>query len=140
MKRFAQEVKATGAKPVLVTPLSRRGFDKAGHIRDTLQPWADADKQVAKEESIPVLDLLADSIAALEKMGPDEANTLAMAPPPAKDASGQVIAPTTTVERKGEAREVFDGTHLGAKGAAFFAHIVEAELARALPELKACFK
>ncbi len=139
MKGFVDEVKAAGAKPILVTPLSRRQFDSTGHIRSTLQPWADADKQVAQEEKIPLLDLHADSIAALNAMGKDEADTLAMAPPPAKNGAAE-NPPTTSTERNGEAALKFDGTHLGAKGAAVFAHIVEAEITNAVPSVTVCFK
>jgi lysophospholipase L1-like esterase len=136
MKGFVDEVKATGAKPILVTPLSRRGWDASGHIKDSLGPWADADKQVAKDEGVPVLDLHTDSMAALNAMGKAEGDTLAMAPPPDKNAP----APTVSTERNGEAAARFDGTHLGAKGAAFFAHIVESELTAAVPDVKSCFK
>jgi len=136
MKGFVDEVKAAGASPILVTPLSRRQWDASGHIRDSLGPWADADKQVAKDEGIPLLDLHADSIAALNAMGKAEGDTLAMAPPPDKNAP----APTVSTERSGEAALRFDGTHLGAKGAALFAHIVEGELVAAVPDVKGCFK
>ena len=98
-------------------------------------PWADADKQVGAEENIPVLDLHADSIAALEKMGKTEGDTLAMAPPPDKNTP----APTTSAEGSGAAVSRFDGTHLGVKGAAVFAHIVESELTTNVPATKDCF-
>jgi len=136
MKGFVDEVKATGAVPILVTPLSRRSFDSSGHIHDSLGPWADADVQVGADEKITVLDLHADSIAALNAMGKDEADTLAMAPRPDPNAP----APTTSTERNGEAVARFDGTHLGAKGAAFFAHMVENELTAAVPATKGSFK
>lgn len=138
IKQFVEEVKAAGAKPVLVTPLSRRQFDSAGKIHDGLGPWADAMKQVAQEEGIPCLDLHADSIAALNAMGQDEANTLAMAPPPPKAGTG-VLPATPAVEVNGKAAPRFDGTHLGAKGAALFAHMVEGELVAAVPDVKGCF-
>jgi hypothetical protein len=41
MTRYAQEVKALGGVPVLVTPLTRRTF-KDGVLENNLTPWADA--------------------------------------------------------------------------------------------------
>src|ERR1700730_7398014 len=53
------------------------------------------DSTVAAEQRVPVLDLHSESLAAVQKMGPVEANTLAMAPPPpevaASAASGNSV-------------------------------------------------
>jgi lysophospholipase L1-like esterase len=129
MRRYVEDVKATGAKPVLITPLTRRGF-KDGKVKDNLGAWADATRKVAAEEQTPLLELNRDSLAAVEKMGPTEANTLAMAPPPPAAAEG-------AAERKGEAAPLFDYTHLGAKGSAFFGRMICDELVNAVPELRA---
>jgi lysophospholipase L1-like esterase len=115
-------------------------------VKNDLLPWADATKQVAAAESVPVLDLNAESVAAVEKMGPVEANTLAMAPPPAviaeSAASGtSAPAPKTpapaanATERPGEAAPLFDYTHLGDKGSAYFGRMVAGELTAAVPAL-----
>lgn len=74
--------------------------------------------------------------AAIRKMGPDEANTLAMAPPP--KAPNTPGAPNK-VEPNGDHKAVFDYTHLGAKGAALFGRVVANELIEAVPALRACF-
>jgi lysophospholipase L1-like esterase len=153
IRQYVQDVISTGARPVLVTPLTRRTF-KDGNVRNDLVPWADATKKVAAETGVPVLDLNTDSAAAVQKMGPVEANTLAMAPPPpiiAESAasgnsiaapkpsvltnSGPAEAGNNAVERKGEAAPIFDYTHLGPKGSAFFARMVADELAKAVPDL-----
>jgi lysophospholipase L1-like esterase len=161
MQQYVREVIGTGAKPVLVTPLTRRWFTD-GKVRNDLAPWADATKKVAAEMGVPVLDLNTDSVAAVQKMGPVEANTLAMAPPPPivaeSAASGNSAAAPKTpatnsvaaspgstnanaaVERKGEAAPVFDYTHLGIKGSAFFARMVADELTRAVPDLQPYIK
>lgn len=136
MKAYVTEVKAAGAIPVLVTPLARRSWAADGKLRDSLGPWADADKAVAAETGALLLDLHGDSMAALERMGREEGDTLAMAPPPAKDAP----APTKSTEVNGEAALKFDGTHLGAKGAKVFAAIVEQELVAAAPATAGSFK
>ena len=164
MRRYVQDVKAAGAKPVLVTPLTRRSFQN-GKVKDDLGPWAAATKKVGTEEDVPVLDLNADSIAAVNKMGPVEANTLAMAPPPPAVAeaavngnsipapkapatetntpagnSGSGVPPNSVVERKGAAAPAFDYTHLGPKGSAFFGRMVANELMKAVPDLRPYIK
>jgi len=147
MRQYMEEVKATGAQAVLITSLTRRSF-KDGKVKNDLLAWADATKKVAADEGVPVLDLNAESVAAVEKMGPVEANTLAMAPPPpvvAESAAGgnSVAAPKTpaapsdnVVEKQGAAAPVFDYTHLGEKGSAYFGRMVAGELVAAVPELK----
>src|SRR6185295_3232805 len=81
LRRYVRDVQSAGGKPVLITSLTRRSF-KNGKVKDDLEPWARATKKVAAEERVPVLDLHAESLAAVQKMGPVEANTLAVAPPP----------------------------------------------------------
>ena len=125
--RYAREARALGAVPVLVTPLTRRTF-VGGQLDNNLRPWADAVLKVARQEHVSVLDLNADSHAAVQAMGQDEADTLAVAPRPA--GWGGPAAP---------ARTAFDRTHLGSKGAAYFARMVERELTNALPDLAAEF-
>jgi lysophospholipase L1-like esterase len=135
MTTYVNEVKAAGGLPVIVTPLSRRTWGADGKIADGLGPWADADKRVASTTNTPLVDLHSDSIAALNRMGQTEGDTLAMAPRPDPNAP----APTMSTERNGEAVAKFDGTHLGPKGAMVFARIVENDLAVILPETKSYF-
>jgi lysophospholipase L1-like esterase len=146
LRRYVEEVKAAGAKPVLVTSLTRRIFRK-GTLTDTLQPWADSTRKVAEETGVPLLDLHAESIAAVTQMGPAEANTLAMAPPPAEIAADPANSPNAPKapanpegERKGETPPLFDYTHLGAKGADYFGRMAARELAAAVPSLQPYMK
>jgi lysophospholipase L1-like esterase len=132
MTAYAAEVKALGATPVLVTPLSRRSF-KDGALENDLQPWAEATRRVAAGEHVPLLELNADSVAAVQAMGMAEADTLAMAPPPPPGSP-------PPEKRPGESYRGFDRTHLGAKGAALFSRMVAGELARAVPALSAEFR
>jgi lysophospholipase L1-like esterase len=134
MARYAQETKALGGVPVLVTPLTRRSF-KGQWLRDDLAPWAAAIRKVARQEQAALLDLNADSAAAVQAMGQQEADTLAMAPPPAVAAP----ADPNKVEVAGAAKSAFDRTHLGKKGADLFARMVERELVQALPATRAYF-
>jgi lysophospholipase L1-like esterase len=135
MSRYASETKAFGGVPVLVTPLARRTF-KGAYLKDTLGPWAEATRIAAAGEKAAFLDLHADSIAAVQAMGPKEADTLAMAPP----ETGPVSSDPNGVERVGAPKWAFDYTHVGAKGAAFFAKMVQAELTAAIPSTKPYFK
>jgi lysophospholipase L1-like esterase len=142
LRGYVTDVKSAGAKPVLITPLTRRTF-KNGQLKNDLGPWGDADKKVGIEENIPVLDLNTESAAAVQKMGPLEANLLAQAQPPAtvQTAAAQGESPslpkaTAAVEPNGDPAPVFDYTHLGAKGWTFFGRMVAGELSAAVPALR----
>jgi len=141
MRRYVEEVKAAGANPVLVTPLTRRSFLN-GKAENDLDRWADATRKVASKEHVPVLELNADSLAAVQAMGPVEANTLAMtAPPPsiaATAASGNSAPAPKTPADPGS--PVFDYTHLGPKGSALFGRMVATELSRAVPATASFFR
>jgi len=138
MRRYAEEVKAAGAKPVLVTPLTRRTFQDF-KVKDDLEPWAAATRAVAAQLAVPLLELHTDSLAAINQMGPAASDQLAMAPAPpvvlASEATG-----TSAPAPKTEAPPVFDYTHLGAKGSAFFGRMAVDELTHAIPDLKAYFQ
>jgi lysophospholipase L1-like esterase len=138
MTRFVSEVTALGGIPVLVTPLTRRSF--RNHIlHDDLQPWAQATRDVARAQHVALLELNADSAAAVQAMGELEADTLAVEPPAAKVPS-KAQGDLNQIETTSSARSAFDHTHVGPKGAAFFANIVAQELMQALPAIRASFK
>jgi lysophospholipase L1-like esterase len=136
MARYAQETKALGGVPVLVTPLTRRSF-KGDYLRDDLAPWAAVTRTVAAREHAVLLDLNADSAAAVQAMGQQGADTLAMAPPP---ATVPAPADPNKVEVAGAAKSAFDRTHVGEKGAKLFAGMVEKEMVQAIPGIAAYFK
>lgn len=160
MKRYVDEVRAAGGKPILVTPLTRRQF-KEGKLQDDLGPWADAVRKVAAETNTPLVDLHARSQAAVQAMGPVEAMKFAQRPPSAEviDAAartGTTIAASTgvpvapgalstptpaqqnnaAVEPMGQAKLSFDYTHLGVAGADYFSAIVTDELSKSVPALR----
>ena len=110
IKRYVDEARALGAVPVLVTPLTRRGF-KQGYVQDDLAPWAATVRRIAATTATPLIELNALSRAAVQAMGPDEANKLA---------------------RVGEN---FDNTHVGPAGAERFSAIVAREIRRKVPQL-----
>ncbi|GAB3346595.1 rhamnogalacturonan acetylesterase [Marilutibacter aestuarii] len=150
MRRYVEEIRAAGAKPVLVTPLARRMF-KDGRLDDDLQPWADTVRRIAREMDVPLVDLHARSMAAVQGMGPVQAMTLAGSPPPSWMAAAaqtgttvdhdvppppEVPADPTGRAPLGQPKRQFDYTHLGDTGAAFFAAIVADELTRVVPGLR----
>ena len=131
MTRYVNEVKQWGGVPVLLTPLTRRSF-RNGVLENNLKPWADAIEVVAQQTQTVLLPLNAESHAAVQAMGEAEADTLAVAPPPppaAKVESGVAVDPNK-IEPQGAAKSAFDRTHVGVKGAAFFANMVEGQLRR----------
>lgn len=131
MKRYVNEVKQWGGVPVLLTPLTRRSF-RNGVLENNLKPWADAIEVVAQQTQTVLLPLNAESHAAVQAMGEAEADTLAVAPPPppaAKLELGVAVDPNK-IEPQGAAKSAFDRTHVGVKGAAFFANMVEGQLRR----------
>jgi lysophospholipase L1-like esterase len=115
MKRYVEEARALGGEPVLVTPLTRRSF-KDGYVHDDLAPWAATVRTIARETKTPLVDLNALSLAAVQAMGPKEADKLA---------------------RTGAN---FDYTHLGPLGAERFSGIVAQELVRKVPALSAAMR
>lgn len=114
MTRYVEEARALGALPVLVTPLTRRSF-KQGYVQNDLAPWAGTVRRIARETATPLLDLNALSLAAVQAMGPQEADKLA---------------------RSGAN---FDHTHVGPLGAQRFSDIVARELVRQVPALAPAF-
>ena len=154
LRRYVREVRAAGAVPVLLTPLTRRQFAD-GVLVDDLAPWAEATRKVAAELDVPLVDLHARSVAAVQGMGPVQAMRLAQARPlpeqvtaaqagttigatPAASAGATAVAPqdNAAVEPMGAPKAAFDYTHLGREGADFFAAIVADELARQVTALR----
>lgn len=166
LRRYVKEIRAAGAHPVLLTPLTRRQF-KDGQVIDDLAPWAEAVRSVANELKVPLVDLHARSRDAVQGMGPVQAMRFAQMPPTPEQVSaaqtGTTIGDTRTsaggsqaaanqmqvsgkakatpqdnaaAEPMGQAKLAFDYTHLGPEGADFFAAIVADELARAVPQLR----
>jgi lysophospholipase L1-like esterase len=135
LQRYIREARAVGARPVLVTPLSRRRFEDGQLVRN-LEPWAEVMRVVAEQTRTPLVDLNRDSSAVLQEMGPSEANTLARgAPTPEALAAALEGNSAALPPPEPPLRYVFDYTHLGPKGAALFADVVADELRVAVPFL-----
>ena len=123
LKRYVAETREAGAKPVIVTSLTRRNFNARGKIEpaqlepltdgegvkspDFLTGYVEAARAVAAEEKVPLIDLNALSIAQLNELGP-------------------------------EAAKAYDGgdkTHLSATGTTETAKLVPAEIHKSIPDL-----
>lgn len=152
LRRYVEEIRASGAKPVLVTPIVRRQFENGKLVND-LEPWAEVTRQIAADMKVPLVDLNRTSFDTVQAMGAVEATRLAQKPPSdqvvAAARTGTTIAGSTgaapmipvpqdaaSVEPQGDPKLAFDYTHLGKEGAEFFAAQVTTELARAVPELR----
>ncbi|MEJ1971805.1 MAG: rhamnogalacturonan acetylesterase [Lacunisphaera sp.] len=120
MARYVDEVRAIGGKPILVTSLTRRNFDREhpDKIHSTLWPYVDAVKRLAAAKQVPLIDLHARSIELCERLGP--AGCAALNP----------------IDEKGAE----DRTHLGPHGSVLFARLVVEDLHKVMPELAPCLR
>jgi lysophospholipase L1-like esterase len=134
--RYIDEVRAAGGTPVLVTPLTRRNFE-GRQLTNDLQPWADADRAVAVARQAPLIDLLTASAAAVQAMGPAQADTLAVEPPPSVQAAPE---DRNHLEAVTNQKSAFDHTHVGPAGANFFASLMVQLLRNGLPAMTPYFR
>jgi len=119
MVSYVEEARAIGATPVLVTPLTRRQWDKEhpGTIKSSLAPYAVEVRKIAAEKHVPLVDLQARSIELCESLGPEKCLEFS---PFKTNVDGTVG---------------HDGTHLNDFGHVLFARLVVDELRNAAPEL-----
>ena len=113
--RYIDEARAAGAKPVLVTSITRRVFDAYGKLKtDSLAPYIEAARAVAREKNVPLMDLYALTRVQAEKLGPVGCLDI-----DALDKDGKP-----------------DTTHLGAKGRNEIGWMAAQELARVAPAMR----
>ncbi|RYD66387.1 MAG: lysophospholipase, partial [Sphingomonadales bacterium] len=150
LTKMVEEVRAAGAIPVLVTPLTRRVF-KNGKLDNTLEEWSEEVRKVAAATKTPLVDLNRRSAAVVQKLGAEDSLALAQADPTAEERAAAKAGTTLKQRATDEAREPdlptrpggargqhtrkFDYTHLGETGAGVFARLVADDLARAVPAL-----
>ena len=151
LKRFVEEVRAAGAQPVLLTPLTRREFAK-GQLKNTLDVWSDEVRKVAEQTKAPLVDLNKSSARIVQKLGPVDSMKLAQAepieseveaartgttlPPRAAEEARQPDVPITETGPRGQQVRKFDYTHVGDTGARVFSKLVADDLAAAVPGLR----
>ncbi len=114
LKLYVEEFRAIGAKPIIVSSVTRRRFDGEGKIRTTLRPWAEAAKAVAEELKVPFVDLHAASVRHHNEIGPKASMTFNL--------------------KKG------DITHFNQRGGEAISDLVIGELQLVAPDLSAHLK
>jgi pectinesterase len=113
--RYIDEARAAGATPVIVTSIARRTFDPAGKLKfDSLTPFVEAARAVAREKRTPLMDLNSLTRAEAERLGP--AGCLDI---DALDKDGKP-----------------DSTHLNAKGRNEIGRMAAREFVRAVPAMR----
>ncbi|MDR3792562.1 MAG: rhamnogalacturonan acetylesterase [Terracidiphilus sp.] len=120
LRRYIAEARAIGARPILVTSLSRRNY-KDGQLSDTLAPYAEATRRVAAEQGVPLVDLYAASAKLLRTLTQEQADKY--------DAETHPDAKQENQQSKGP-----DRTHLNPEGQKLFGSMVADSLARICPE------
>ena len=121
MKTLVDQVREKGAKPVLVTPTSRRAFDKNGHIINTHGEYIDAVRFLAKHDSIPLIELNPMTAKLYEAMGVENSK------------KAFVHYPAGTFP--GQDKALADNTHFNPFGAYEVARCVVEGIRSQLPEL-----
>ena len=118
LRRYVEEARAAGIKPVLVTPLTQRSFGADGKVHSELLGHAATMKKVAMEMKVPLIDLQHEGIVYLDRIGEAKANALGITK---KDADGKTIP---------------DKTHLNWAGSYVFGRMVAVDLGKVAPELE----
>ena len=85
--RFAEEVRGKGMKPVFVTSVATGTFNKDGSYSDqrNLAAYSAAMKRAAAEAKVPLVDLLAPTMAEVKSLGKEKSKALYMASVNGKD-------------------------------------------------------
>jgi lysophospholipase L1-like esterase len=127
LRRYIDEARAAGIKPILATPISRRYWRDDGRIHSELGPYVEAMKQVAAVKQVPLMDLHARAIEFYERVGQKVTDTWSLTKPnPALARGGDPAKLPATV---------LDYTHFNPQGSRAIGPIVADELRKAVPEL-----
>ena len=121
LRYFANEAKKKGGIPVFVTSTNRRRFDEQGHLKNTLDDYPDAMRQLAKEEGIMLIDLTARTKELYEALG--------------VEASKHVFVHYPANTFPGQTKALADNTHFSTYGAYELAKCVAQEMVDNHPAL-----
>jgi pectinesterase len=119
MTQYVDEALAIGAKPILVTPMSRRQWAKGStnKIDSSLAPYAVEVRKIAAEKNIPLVELHDRARELCESLG--------------KQKCWELFSPIKAVG----GTNVYDNTHLRGPGHVMFARLVVDELRKKVPAL-----
>jgi lysophospholipase L1-like esterase len=121
LTRFIKETREKKATPVLITPVSRRRFDKAGNAIETHEEYSALTADVAREQNVLLIDLDAKSRALYQQFGQENSKWLFLQLKPGEHPNYP------------EGRD--DNTHFSELGARMVAQIVLQEIKEKIPEL-----
>ncbi|MDR3189100.1 MAG: GDSL-type esterase/lipase family protein [Prevotellaceae bacterium] len=124
LTRYVEEARAKGGKPVLLTAIARRKFGDAGKLEDTHGRYVEVTREVARQLSVPLVDLNAATTRWMEAAGVEPSKRFFMWLKPYESLADV------------EGKE--DNTHLVEAGAREVARMAAAELREKLPELAPC--
>jgi lysophospholipase L1-like esterase len=119
--QYVQDTRNKKAIPVLLTPVARRKFDSAGQIVGTHDVYAQIVRNVAKAQSVPLVDLDKKSQQLYQQLGVEASKLLFNYLEPGQH-------PNYPEGKK-------DDTHFSELGARMVAQIVYADLKILLPDL-----
>jgi rhamnogalacturonan acetylesterase len=71
LRRFVQNAKTKGVKPILISMIPRNQWDANGKVRRANQDFGLWAKQIAAEENIPFIDLNEITAQKYDNLGPD---------------------------------------------------------------------
>lgn len=108
--KFITEARDKKAIPILVTPVSRRSFDKEGKAKETHKEYSAAVFEIGTQYNVPVIDLDKKSRELYQDLGPARVKYLAME--------------LDSAEHPNYPRGQHDNTHFNEYGARRMAEIV----------------
>lgn len=76
LTRFVTETRNKKGLPILLTPVSRRKFDANGNAMETHEIYSDIVREVAKQDSVPLIDMDEKSKALYQQMGVENSKLL----------------------------------------------------------------
>ena len=120
LRDYLKQIRATGATPVLVSPMERRRWS-GGQPQATLADYADAVRQVAAREKVAFIDLNAQSLIFYAALG--------------DEGSKKAFAYAAAGEFPGQSATVKDDTHFSNYGAYELARVVVEGIKANVPTL-----
>lgn len=117
MRRYVEQARAIGARPIIVTSLVRRNYDNGTLRVDNLNDYSTAARHVAQQEQVPVIDLYRLSFDAMKPMSQAEA-----------DRWNAALHPDAKTNKP-------DRTHLNKSGQQYFGALMAKQFAATVPTL-----